>query len=37
VALDIFIDESGYDGEHHLDPAQPVFVLSSISMTDEMT
>ena len=37
MALDIFIDESGYTGEHHLDPAQPVFVLSSINLTDEVT
>ena len=37
VALDIFIDESGYTGENHLDPAQPNFVLSSINLTDEMT
>ena len=37
MALDIFIDESGYTGEHHLDPAQPVFVLSSICLTGEIT
>jgi hypothetical protein len=37
MALDIFIDESGYTGEQHLDPAQPVFVLSSINLTEEMT
>lgn len=37
MALEIFIDESGYTGEHHLDPAQPVFVLSSISLDDETT
>jgi hypothetical protein len=34
---EIFIDESGYTGEHHLDPAQPIFVLSSINLGDEIT
>jgi len=37
VALEVFIDESGYTGERHLDPDQPVFVLSSNNLTDEMT
>jgi hypothetical protein len=27
VVLEVFIDESGYTGEHHLDAIQPVFVL----------
>src|SRR6266849_4730432 len=35
MALEIFIDESGYTGEHQLDPAQPIFVLSSINLGDE--
>jgi hypothetical protein len=37
MALDIFIDESGYTGEHQLDPAQPVFVLALINLDDEIT
>ena len=37
MALEIFIDESGYTGEHQLDPAQPIFVLSSINLNDEIT
>jgi hypothetical protein len=35
MALEIFIDESGYTGEHQLDPAQPIFVLSSINLGNE--
>jgi len=37
MALEIFIDESGYTGEHLLDPKQPIFVLSSINLDDETT
>jgi len=37
MALEIFIDESGYTGENQLDPAQPIFVLSSINLGDEVT
>jgi hypothetical protein len=37
MALEIFIDESGYTGENQLDPAQPIFVLSSINLGDEIT
>lgn len=35
MALEIFIDESGYTGEHQLDLAQPIFVLSSINLDNE--
>jgi Protein of unknown function (DUF3800) len=35
MALEIFIDESGYTGERQLDSEQPVFVLSSINLDDE--
>jgi hypothetical protein len=34
--LEIFIDESGYTGERHLDPEQPVFVLSSVQIDNEL-
>lgn len=37
MALEISIDESGYTGEHLLDPAQPIFVLSSINLDDAVT
>jgi hypothetical protein len=37
MAQEIFIDESGYTGEHQLDPAQPVFVLSSVNLDDATT
>ena len=36
MALQIFIDESAYTGEHQLDPGQPIFVLSSINLGDEV-
>jgi hypothetical protein len=36
MALEIFIDESGYTGEHQLDLAQPIFVLSSINLGNEV-
>ena len=35
MALEIFIDESGYTGERQLDSEQPVFVLSSINLDNE--
>lgn len=34
-ALEIFIDESGYTGERHLDREQPVFVLSSVKLDNK--
>ncbi|MGO9061890.1 MAG: DUF3800 domain-containing protein [Candidatus Binataceae bacterium] len=37
MALDIFVDESGYTGEHELDTTQPIFVLSSTSLSDGIT
>src|ERR1700683_522198 len=34
MALEIFVDESGYTGKNQLDPSQPIFVLSSINLGD---
>lgn len=37
MALNIFIDESGYTGGNLLDQAQPVFALASIALPDDIT
>jgi len=37
MALEIFIDESGYTGENLLHLAQPIFALSSINLDEKAT